>query len=91
MPKRSLTIREKLEIINYAELNNSSLRALAKVFNVGKSHVGEILKHKEEVKQAAISGETLKSKISLRQLHQQYGGEGERFLKLVIARVLGIY
>lgn len=95
MPRgTSLTIKEKLAIIEYAETNGSSLRALAKVFNVGKSHVGQILRHKEAVKQAACSayGAKLKSRISLRQLQrlqQQYGdGEGESvlFLKLVFAR-----
>lgn len=83
MPKRCrLTVSEKLQIIEYAESNSLSLRAVAKVFNVGKSHVGEILRHRQEVKQAARSGGAkLKSKISLRQLQQQYGGsEGERFV-----------
>lgn len=81
MPRRcSLTISEKLEIIEFAQYNKLSLRALANIFNVGKSHVGEILKHKTEILQAAKSGAKLKSRMSIRKLHQQYSAteEGER-------------
>lgn len=63
MPRRScLTIADKLKIIEYAELNKSSLRTLAGIFKVGKSHVGEILKRKMEICEAARCGAKLKSR-----------------------------
>lgn len=96
MPRgTSLTLKQQLAIIEYAELNGSSLRALARVFNVGKSHVGQLLKHREAVKLAActVSSANLKNRISLRQLQrlqqEDHGdGEGERehiIFKLVFA------
>lgn len=57
MPRRScLTVAEKLRIVEYAEAHRVSLRAMARVFNVGKSHIGEILKRKAEILQAAAEG-----------------------------------
>lgn len=76
MSKRSsLTISEKLDIIKYADSNRLSLRALARIFSVGKSHIGEILKHRTEIEEAAKSGAKLKTRIGSRRLRKHYGGD----------------
>lgn len=87
MPRRScLTIADKLKIIEYAELNKSSLRTLAGIFKVGKSHVGEILKRKVEICEAARCGAKLKSrKCGVRKkLITEEEGEIARTQKLLI-------
>lgn len=56
MPRSYLTLDEKLRIIDYSEEHRISLRKLARIFKVGKSLVGEIIKRKDEIRGRFVRG-----------------------------------
>ncbi|KMY92887.1 tigger transposable element-derived protein 6 [Drosophila simulans] len=56
-PRTSLTLEEKMEVIQSQERNKLSVRDLAKKFNIGKTQAADILKHKQSIKEGLLSGE----------------------------------
>ncbi|EDX15506.1 GD15259 [Drosophila simulans] len=56
-PRTSLTLEEKMEVIQSQEQNKLSVRDLAKRFNIGKTQAADILKHKQSIKEGLLSGE----------------------------------
>ncbi|XP_045467026.1 tigger transposable element-derived protein 6-like [Harmonia axyridis] len=61
--KRFLTLKEKMELINIAEKENSSVRKLAERFNIGKTQAAAIVKQKDRIRDMWQSGDSLQQKL----------------------------
>ncbi|EDW71327.1 tigger transposable element-derived protein 3 [Drosophila virilis] len=62
--KKVLSLKEKMEVISAYDQTNSSVRALAKRFNIGKTQAALIVRDRETIRSRWLSGENINTKRS---------------------------